>query len=324
MMKCTVITGEVCGLHENKNHPESQQRLEWAKSGVPSSARLCESRQATIGELRRVHLPEYVQLIRGLCADTPKETIRYLDPDTYYTHDSFTVARHAAGAAIMAVERTLDGEHSFSLMRPPGHHAMPGRGMGFCLFNNVSVAAAAALTDVDRVAIIDWDVHHGNGTQYIYYHSDRVLYCSVHQDGIFPGTGHPWESGSGPGRNFTINMPLSSQATIHDYGLVFSEIFQPRLTAFKPEVVIVSAGMDCLYDDILGYMNIKPKDFCLLTGLILDSVDVPVAFVLEGGYSSSIQGAVAAVFDALNGKRGKCNGEKAKESTQKLVSLLKT
>jgi acetoin utilization deacetylase AcuC-like enzyme len=322
-MNCSVISGDICIRHNLLDHPESQQRLEWAVSGIPSVVQHLEPEYASPEDLRRVHLPEYIALIRSVCENCPEDTVRFLDPDTYYTHGSFSVARYAAGAAINAVERTLDGLHAFSLMRPPGHHAMPNRAMGFCIFNNVAVAAAAVLTKVDRVAIIDWDVHHGNGTHYMYYHSNRVLYCSVHQDGIYPGTGHPWETGSGPGTGYSVNIPLAPHATIADYGLVFSEVFVPRLEEFRPEAVIISAGQDCLHDDILGNMDLEPRDFGVLTELIMDAVDVPLAFVLEGGYSPSIGEAIGAMFDALGGKRSKQTRREPFRSTQKLVSLFR-
>ena len=137
------------------------------------------------------------------------------------------MATHAAGSAIAAVERTLDGESCFALVRPPGHHAAAAWAMGFCLINNTAIAAAKALTLVDRVAIIDWDVHHGNGTQDIFYNNGRVLYCSTHQEDAFPHTGHIEETGTGSGTGFTINAPLPRKSTIADYSFVFKEVFLP-------------------------------------------------------------------------------------------------
>jgi acetoin utilization deacetylase AcuC-like enzyme len=321
-MGCSVFSSEICTRHNHPNHPESQERLEWALSGIPSSFRRRNPVTAGSGEIQRVHLPRYISMISSSCSQCPKGSIRFLDPDTYITRDSYEVACCAAGSAIAAMERTLDGEHAFSLMRPPGHHAMPTHAMGFCIFNNIAIAAAAALTQVDRAAIIDWDVHHGNGTHSMFYHSERLLYCSVHQEGHFPGTGHPWERGSGQGEGYTVNAPLGAGAGIADYGLVFSEIFAPLLERYHPEVVLISAGQDALYDDILGNMLLFPQDFGILTGMVLDAVDVPLGFILEGGYSPSQGEALSSVIASLRGKREPWDPSAARTSTQKLVALL--
>jgi acetoin utilization deacetylase AcuC-like enzyme len=171
--------------------------------------------------------------------------------------------------------------------------------MGFCLFNNAAVAAMTALNHADRVAIIDWDVHHGNGTQHTFYGTDRVLYCSIHQKWVFPFSGRVDEVGTGSGRGYTINAPLAAGSSLADYSYIFSEIFAPALERFKPDVLIVSAGQDTLHDDLLGGMMLQPRDFSILTRLISDAAGVPLALVLEGGYGISHGAAVACIFSAL-------------------------
>ena len=232
-------------------------------------------------------------MIRELSACGGK---RYIDMSTYVTQDSFEVARHAAGSAMLAVNRALMGEHSFALVRPPGHHAEPDRAMGFCLFNNAAVAAAYALQTVERVAIVDWDLHHGNGTQKIFYESDRVLYCSVHQVNIFPRTGWIDEIGEGRGKGFNLNAPIAGGCTIDDYAYVFREVFLEAIREFGPDIVIVSAGQDPLFDDPVGGMNLRPEDFGCLTGLLMDATSTPLALVLEGGYGPSLGLAVGEIF----------------------------
>ena len=169
------------------HHPESNARLAGALSGVPRDVRRFQPVKALREDVERIHTPEYVAFLEDAAART--RTFTMLDPDTYITHSSFDVALYAAGGAIGAAERALSGEHCFALVRPPGHHAEKDRAMGFCLLNNIAIAAARALGKVERVAIVDWDVHHGNGTQQAFYESDRVLYCSVHRGHYYPYSG---------------------------------------------------------------------------------------------------------------------------------------
>jgi len=311
--------GSVFSAHDAPGHPESQARLNAALAGVPAEARRIAPEQATPKDLALVHTEQHIEAVRSLCRECPPGRTRYLDPDTYVTSGSFDAALYAAGAAWQAVERALDGEHCFALVRPPGHHATPDRAMGFCLFNNVAIAAARALNEIGRVAIVDWDLHHGNGTQAIFYTSDRVLYCSVHQVGIFPGTGWPEERGAGPGAGYTVNAPLAAGSTGADYALVFREVVIPAIQQFKPDVTLVSAGQDTLSDDPLGSMLLRPGDFGVLTGMLVDASPTALALVLEGGYGRSHAGAVRAICAALDGARFVPGGGRPKESTRLLV-----
>jgi acetoin utilization deacetylase AcuC-like enzyme len=247
----------------------------------------------------------------------------FLDKDTYITRDSFEIALFAAGSAIRAVDQALHGSHCFALVRPPGHHAEQDRAMGFCLLNNVAIAAAKALEKVDRVAIVDWDVHHGNGTQHIFYDSDRVLYCSVHQYNAFPFTGWVDEVGRGPGKGFTLNAPLLPNGDLNDYVFVFQEIFLPAIRQFHPDVILVSAGQDALSDDPHGLMQLQPKDYAILTGLLAGSTDQPLALVLEGGYGPSLGEAVTWIFRGLMSSLEEIPTGPVRKSTQELVSVLR-
>jgi acetoin utilization deacetylase AcuC-like enzyme len=193
--------------------------------------------------------------------------------------------------------------------------------MGFCLLNNVAIAAEDALTGVDRVAIVDWDVHHGNGTQHAFYQTNRVLYCSVHQEHHFPYTGGIEEIGTGSGKGYTINAPVSPGSTGADYAEIFSRVFVPALERFRPECLIISAGQDILSDDPLGGMNLLPGDFHMLTSYLLRA-GCPLAFVLEGGYGQSHGNALSHIFAALEHPSEPVSPGMPRKSTQKLADLL--
>jgi acetoin utilization deacetylase AcuC-like enzyme len=188
----------------------------------------------------------------------------------------------------------------------------------------VAVAAKNALEHVDTIAIIDWDVHHGNGTQNSFYGTDRVLYCSVHQEHFFPYSGTVDQVGSGDGKGYTMNAPLQAGSTIADYHYGFSEIFVPAIERFSPDVVIISAGQDILFDDPLGMMSIRPQDFEPLTRMLALAAGVPLALVLEGGYSQSHGAAIQYIFAGLTSEAAVTHVSGIpSEHTQKVVSLLK-
>jgi acetoin utilization deacetylase AcuC-like enzyme len=237
-------------------------------------------------------------MIREMSASIGEHRCLFIDQDTYITCHSFEAAVYAAGASLQAAREAREGATLFSLIRPPGHHAGASSHLGFCIFNNAAVAAASALQRLDRVAIVDWDVHHGNGTQDIFYCSDRVLYCSVHQEYLFPGTGRRGERGSGPGEGFTLNAPLPAGSTIAGYRTVFREEFLPAILQFDPGLIIVSAGQDCLFDDPLGDMALCPEDLGTLTAF-LAAPGIPLTLLLEGGYGPSHPAAISAIVRAL-------------------------
>jgi len=328
MVRYSVITDPICRLHDNMAYLECQARLENACAGVPEGKLEEVFVTAAPEEILRVHSPHYLGWLERRCTSTP--SLMFLDSDTYITPHSYDVALHAAGAVITATERSMNGEHCFALIRPPGHHAEQDKPMGFCLLNNVAIAAAKLVTGVDRVAIVDWDVHHGNGIQHAFYGSNKVLYCSVQQANLFPFSGTMDEIGSGYGKGFTINAPLRPRSGIGDYSAVFSEIFAPAIARFKPDALLVAAGLDILDDDPLGGMQIRPEDFRILVRILKQAAGVPLALVLEGGYGPSNGDAVSYILAALASENpdpgwdtptGVAAGPS--ESTRAILSVLK-
>jgi len=322
MSRCCAITSPASAGHDDPSHPESNARLVAALAGVPPGTTFRSAGPAPEEIVHRVHTPDYTAWLRQRCAAA--HVPGYLDADTYVTRGSFDAALHAAGAAIMAVDRSLDGEHAFALVRPPGHHTEHDRAMGFCLLNNAAIAAHHALGTVDRIAIVDWDVHHGNGTEHAFYGTDRVLYCSVHQEHLFPYSGRTGETGTGAGTGYTINAPLQAGSGLADFGSVFSEVFVPAIERFRPGALIVSAGQDTLHDDPLGGMDLWPGDFATLTRLLVQAAGCPLALVLEGGYGPSHGAAVSQIFAALRSEGDDtCACGTPREGTQETISVLK-
>jgi acetoin utilization deacetylase AcuC-like enzyme len=240
-----------------------------------------------------VHDVTYIEALAGL-SGTPT----MLDADTFMSAHTHEIALLAAGAACLAVESALDGSApACAVVRPPGHHAEAGRAMGFCFFNNVAVAAAHARANgCERVAIVDFDVHHGNGTQWMFYDDPAVLYVSIHQSPYYPGTGAADEVGSGPGYGFTVNVPLEAGAGDADYDQVFREAVVPIVSAFAPDLLLVSAGFDLHSRDPLGGMRVTTPGVAgvvrhlrhlAATGPAADRVVV----VTEGGYDLEALGA---------------------------------
>jgi acetoin utilization deacetylase AcuC-like enzyme len=266
-------------------------------------AEIVTPRSATDEQLRRVHDAAYVERMTSLAGQA-----RQLDPDTYTSPESIEIARLAAGAAIDAIERVMGTSHraAMALVRPPGHHAERDRAMGFCLFNNAAIAAAhARALGAAKVAIVDYDVHHGNGTQHIFEADPHVLYVSTHQFPYYPGTGAADEVGSGAGRGFTVNIPLEVGAVDEDYQQVFAAIVMPVLRQFEPDLVIVSAGFDAHERDPLGGMRVTTPAFGAMTRELRAAADEccrgRIVALVEGGYDlEALSASLDAAIEALD------------------------
>lgn len=276
-------------------HPERPQRLETMIKhllGTPLWKELqhVQPTPAPLSALHAVHSEEYVATIQQRCAEGDEILD---DGDTHVCPVSYDVALLAAGGVIQGVEEVLNGRarSAFCAGRPPGHHAETSRVMGFCLFNNIAIGARYAQKQhgVGRVAIIDWDVHHGNGTQEIFYEDDSVLFISLHQFPLWPGTGAAAERGSGKGEGFTINCPIKSGSTEHEYLEAWKAEIRPAIDTFRPELLMISAGFDAHRDDPLANINLTEQSFGTMTRLARDLADRHcggrIISVLEGGYN---------------------------------------
>jgi acetoin utilization deacetylase AcuC-like enzyme len=320
MVQCSVISGDIFCQHDLEAHDESSDRLFAIRAKIPKELPVFEPRCATSDDLHSVHTKPYVRMIKEFSSHGGHH---FIDMNTYISGESFEVASFAAGAAMEALQRSIDGEHCFALLRPPGHHAEPDRGMGYCIFNNAAIAVTNALKRVERIAIIDWDVHHGNGTQKIFYNNDRVLYCSIHEGNIFPYSGWVDEIGTGNGKGYTINAPMRPGSTIADYRYILEEVFLPAMDRFRPDALIISAGQDALSDDPKSEMLLLPEDYGTLSGLIRDFTGLPLALVLEGGYGPSHQDAIGAIIASLQGAPVMPKAGTPRQGTRDLVTILK-
>jgi acetoin utilization deacetylase AcuC-like enzyme len=309
----SVIHDPLCLRHEpGLDHPESPQRLQTLVQLLNSPAvqalnpHILTPRDATGAELARVHAPEYLQQLLAVAGQTA-----YLDADTVTSPDSVQAAVRAAGCVLEATESVLRSEvpRSFALVRPPGHHAEPHRAMGFCLLNNVAVAAKHALTALGlrRVAIVDFDVHHGNGTQEAFWRDPHVLYISTHQAPLYPGTGAATEVGEGVGEGRTVNIPLSPGHGDTEYDAIYGGLIARMLERFHPELILVSAGFDIAATDPLGGMDVTTEGFARIAGHLLNAADLlcngRIVFVLEGGYQlGALHDGVLACLEAMAGR----------------------
>ncbi len=286
-------------------HPERPDRIRTVNRVLsqPDFAALVRARPRPVDDavLETAHDPAYVAAVR---AAIPEEGIGQLDPDTWVSPRSFEVASNAVGAGLVAVDAVFDGTvaNAFCAVRPPGHHAEPGRAMGFCLFANAVIAAryAQAVQGAERVAIVDWDVHHGNGTQAIVWNDPSFLYASTHQMPLYPGTGAASETGVGN----ILNVPLDPGDGGVEFMSAFDERILPALNAFRPDLIVVSAGFDAHWRDPLGGLNLNEEDFAWATRRLMEVADRHaggrVISLLEGGYDlRGLGDSVAAHVAAL-------------------------
>jgi acetoin utilization deacetylase AcuC-like enzyme len=306
-----IVSDTVFMNHDTgESHPETLYRIPYIHSlfSPPGPGILMvDPVSASTDDIHLNHSREYIELIKRSCA----RGSGYLDPDTAYSEGSFDTALKAAGSLIRLVDMALRKEISsgFAFVRPPGHHSLHDRAMGFCLFNNVAIAAKKAQAEfgTGKVLIIDFDVHHGNGTQDSFYENDSVLYFSSHQYPYYPGTGSLTETGRGRGEGFTVNCPLGYSKTNGEFAAIYSYVLAPVLKAYKPGLVLVSAGFDAHMLDPIGGMQLTSEGYGMLAGIIQNAageVGAPVVYVLEGGYSLEGQKESAAhVINVLKGEK---------------------
>ncbi|MCX9010220.1 MAG: histone deacetylase [Candidatus Methanoperedens sp.] len=295
--------------HDTGAHPERKERLvsiisHLQETGMMKELELIEPEYAELSEIEYIHTPEYIKKAKKY-----SELEIPLDLDTILSKDSYNVALLAAGGAITAVEAVLGRvENSFALVRPPGHHAEPDRGMGFCIFNNIAIAARhAQKRGRKRVLIVDWDVHHGNGTQEAFYSDSSVLYFSTHQYPHYPGTGWLNEVGTGEGEGYNINVPLPAGTDDAGFVAAFKEILLPAALEFRPDIVMVSAGQDASAGDGLAQMRMSAGGFAALASIVRSIAEKTcqgkVAAVLEGGYDLGLLArSVASVLGVFMGR----------------------
>lgn len=306
-------------LHDTGwGHPEHQGRLRTLASTVGKDLLTLHGHveqmpagEATEEDLLRVHTEAHLERVRDACSAAEHSgKIRSLDPDTKVSPASWTAAVGSAGTAIAAARQVGDGEvgNAFVATRPPGHHATPTRAMGFCLFNNVAVAARwlQAHDRAERVLIVDWDVHHGNGTQDVFYDDPSVFFLSLHQSPHYPGTGAAVETGAGEAEGTTLNVPLPAGLPREEYHERYRSALSEAQDRFEPDFVLVSSGFDCMAGDPLGDFLLEPEDLYDMTSHLLETAgrrcDGRVVALLEGGYDPKRLGAGAvAVIRALAG-----------------------
>ncbi|WP_193309651.1 histone deacetylase [Halorubrum halophilum] len=322
---------ERCLEHDTgERHPENPDRLRAIRRGLAKrhGVEYAEPDPATREEVVAVHDATYVDELEAFVADGGGSW----DPDTVVSEGTWDAALTSAGLAQWAARSALagaDGRNTpFALGRPPGHHAVPDDAMGFCFFNNAAVAAQTALDkgEADRVAIFDWDVHHGNGTQDVFYERGDVLYASIHEDGLYPDTGEVEETGRDEGENTTVNLPLAAGAGNADYCHAIDAVVAPALERFDPDLVIVSAGFDAHRHDPISRMRVSSEGYALMTDQIrsvTDDVGAATAYVLEGGYGlDTLAEGVSMVHETFDGRTPVSDDEDPDEKTKTLVGEL--
>ena len=320
---------ETCLEHDTgPRHPESPDRLRAIRRQLAKrhGVSYVDPEPASESAVAAVHDPAYVESVREFCAEGGGDW----DPDTVATEATWDAALTSAGLARWAAEEAVAGadgrDTPFAIGRPPGHHAVEDDAMGFCFFNNAAVAAQHVVDegDAERVAIFDWDVHHGNGTQDIFYDRGDVFYASFHEEGLYPGTGEISETGAGDGAGATLNVPLAAGGGDADYGYAFDETLVPALERFDPDLLLISAGFDAHRHDPISRMRVSTEGYALLTDRVrslAENVDAGIGFVLEGGYGlDTLSEGVAIVHETFDGRQPMECEDDPDEDTREIVA----
>jgi len=338
-MKVGFVYDPIYLKHDTGEHVENAGRLEAIMSYLKKTQLIqrltpIKPRAASVEELALVHSKQYISHIE----EVARRGGGWLDADTVMSSGSYEAAVYAAGGAIKATEAVMSGEVdcAFALVRPPGHHATPTQAMGFCLFNNVAIATKYSMSKykLDRTAIIDFDVHHGNGTQDAFYDNPQVLYISTHEFPLYPGTGSMEETGIGKAKGTKVNIPLPTGCGDAEYQQVFEQIILPVVRRFNPQLILVSAGYDPHWADGLALMQVSATGFAQMTRIIKGLADElcsgRLVFCLEGGYNlNALASSAKATFDVLLGNSriedpmGPSRREIGKPSIDNLIGRIK-
>lgn len=306
MMK-TVYTYVPSPSHVYPDHPERPARLDLLQPRLETSeAELIKTTAATAEEAARVHNPKLVSALEKICREQAPGIIDYAP--TYVTRSSFKDALQAAGGAITCTRAVMDGnaKNAYAIVRPPGHHAEPERAIGFCIFNNIAIAARDALDrGLERIAVIDYDAHHGNGTQAAFLNDERLAFLSTHQWGIYPGTG--WIDDAPHARKRIVNVPLPAFAGDQVYGQIADRLFVPFVQSFQPQMILVSVGFDAHWNDPLTSLGLSTAGYLMLAQKVValadEYCDGKIVFVLEGGYDPlNVANGTDVTFIAATGK----------------------